>query len=62
MGRSEWGAHRRRCQERAPGQLAVGGLGKHQPTQPMAEGVGAEIRGQRHVGVALVKSRAAFEL
>ena len=38
-------------QEQAPqaGPKAAGRLGKHQPTQPLAEDVGAEIRKLQHV-------------
>ena len=36
----------------------AGHLGKHQPTQPVAEGVGVGIRRLQHVGVASVESRA----
>ena len=57
LGRSEWrDAHRLRRCERGPKK--VGRLGKHQPTQPVAEDVGAEIRRFQHVGVASVETRA----
>ena len=48
------------AQEQAPraGPKAAGRLGKHQPTQPVAEDVGAGIRKLQHVGVASVESRA----
>ena len=48
------------AQEQAPraGPMAAGRLGKHQPTQPVAEGVGVGIRRLQHVGVASVESRA----
>jgi len=40
-------------QEQAPraGPKAAGRLGKHQPTQPVAGGVGVGIRRLQHVGV-----------
>ena len=40
------------------GPKAAGRLGKHQLTQPVAEGVGVGIRGLQDVGVASVESRA----
>ena len=48
------------AQEQAPraGPKAAGRLGKHQPTQPVAEDVGAGIGSLQHVGVASVESRA----
>ena len=48
------------AQEQAPraGPKAAGRLGKHQPTQPEAEGAGVGIRRLQHVGVASVESRA----
>ena len=51
-----WGG----AQEQAPraGPKAAGRLGKHQPTQPEAEGAGVGIRRLQHVGVASVESRA----
>ena len=36
---------------------AAGRLGKHQPTQPVAEGVAAEVRRLRHEGAASVESQ-----
>ena len=44
-------------QKQAPraGPKAAGRLGKHQPTQPVAEDVGVEIRRLQHVGVASVE-------
>ena len=38
--------------------MAAGRLGKHQPTQPVAEGVGVGIRRLQHAGVSSVESRA----
>ena len=48
------------AQEQAPraGPKAAGRLGKHQPTQPVAEGVGVGIRRLQRVGVASFESRA----
>ena len=48
------------AQEQAPraGPKVAGHLGKHQPTQPVAEGLGVGIRRVQLVGVASVESRA----
>ena len=56
MALGVWGG----AQEQAPraGPKAAGRLGKHQPTQPEAEGAGVGIRKLQHVGVASVESRA----
>ena len=40
------------------GSKVAGRLGKHQHTQPVAEGTGVEIQRLQHVGVASVESRA----
>ena len=63
LGSSGWGeAHRGSPQEQEKvsraGPKAAGRLGKHQPTQPVAEGVGVGIRRLHHVGVASVEPRA----
>ena len=57
LGRSVWGGG---AQEQAPraGPKAAGRLGKHQPTQPVAEVVGVGIRRLQHVGAASVELRA----
>ena len=57
LGRSVWGGGPQEQALRA-GPKAAGRLGKHQPTQPVAEGAGVGIRRLQHVGVASVESRA----
>ena len=57
LGRSVWGdAHRSRRRERGPRRLGV--WEKHQPTQPVTEGVGVEIQRLQNAGVASVESKA----